>query len=166
MRNLLLRALGATALLVLVSTGPASAHAGLVGTDPSDGASLTAMPTSVSLTFNENIGNPAYVAVTAPDGTQLDVTDTQAVDAEVRARVADPGQRGTYTMAYRVVSADGHPVGGTVTFDVTQGKVVEQVQASGQQSFVHRHREHIAWGVGAAVVAVVLLVLPLRRRRG
>lgn len=163
---MLLRALGATALLVLLSTSPASAHAGLVGTDPSDGASLTTMPTSVTLSFNESIGNPAYVAVTAPDGTQLDVSGARAVDAEVHAEVADPGQRGTYTMAYRVVSADGHPVEGTVTFDVTQGEAVQQVKATDQESFVHRHREHIVWGAGAAVVAVGLLVVPLRRRRG
>jgi methionine-rich copper-binding protein CopC len=154
--------------LVLVTSGlgsgPASAHAALVGSDPEDGTSLTAAPTTVTFTFNENVAQPAYVAVAAPDGTQAEVTDIRAVDDTVTATVEDVDQRGRYSASYRVVSADGHPVTGTVTYDVTTGRSVTQVDAPAEDGFLHRHSSHVIWGVLAAVVAIGLLLAPLRRR--
>jgi methionine-rich copper-binding protein CopC len=154
-------------LLGVVGAGPASAHASLVSTDPADGTSVAAVPEQVTLTFNENIGNPAYVAITAPDGEQLEVRDVQAIDQAVTATVAPSGLRGVHEMSYRVVSADGHPVKGTVVFTTTTGETVSPVATSAdasEESFLHRHREHVWWAVGAVVLAVVLLLAPLRRR--
>ncbi|MET0467507.1 MAG: copper resistance CopC family protein [Aeromicrobium sp.] len=153
-------------LVLLVSVaGPASAHAALVGSDPEDGSSLDAAPTTITLTFNENIAQPAYVAVAAPDGTQVEVTDIRAVDDTVTATVQDVDQRGRYSASYRVVSADGHPVTGTLRYDVTTGRSVTQVDAPAQdEGFLHRHSSHLFWGILAAVVAIALLLAPLRRR--
>jgi methionine-rich copper-binding protein CopC len=160
-------ALVLTALLVAVGAGPASAHASLLSTDPADGASVVAVPEQVTLTFNENIANPAYVAITAPDGEQLEVTDARAVDHAVTATVEPSGLRGVHEMSYRVVSADGHPVKGTVVFTTTTGETVDPVATSAdasQESFLHRHRQHVWWAAGAVVLALVLLLAPLRRR--
>lgn len=156
-----------TAMLVAVGAGPASAHAALVSTDPADGTSVETVPERVTLTFNENVGNPAYVAVTAPDGEQLAVDDVQAVDRTVTASVDGSGLRGVHELSYRVVSADGHPVKGTVVFTTTTGTEVAEAATSADassESFLHRHRSHVAWAAVAAVAAVVLLLVPLRRR--
>ena len=161
----LLRAILLGLVLPLVWVGPASAHAALVGSDPGDGSTLTAAPTSITFTFNENVASPAYVAITAPDGSQADVTDIRAVDDTVSATVADVDQKGTYSASYRVVSADGHPVTGTLTYDVTVGRTVTQVDAPEDETFLHRHSSHFFWGILAAVVAVALLLAPLRRHR-
>jgi methionine-rich copper-binding protein CopC len=161
---LLRGALLGLALLVSVS-GPASAHAALVGSDPVDGSSLAAAPTTISFTFNENVAKPAYVAIAAPDGSQVAVTDVRAIDKSVTATLEDVDQRGTYSASYRVVSADGHPVTGTVTYDVTAGRTVTQVDAPrNDDGFLHRHSSHLFWGVLAALVAIALLLAPLRRR--
>ena len=149
---------------LVLGAGPASAHAALIGTDPEDGGTLSTAPTSITFTFNENVSRRAQVAVAAPDGTQLKVADLTAVDNTVTAQVPDADQRGTYSASYRVISADGHPVTGTVTYDVTAGQTVKQVDAPTQEGFVHRHRSHFFWGILAAVVAIVLLLAPLRRR--
>jgi copper resistance protein C len=149
---------------ILLGAGPVSAHAALAGTDPEDGTSLATAPTSITFTFNENIGTPAYVAVTAPDGTQVKVSNIRAVDTAVTASVADVDQRGTYSASYRVVSADGHPVTGTIRYDVTTGRTVTQVEAPDDDTFLHRHSAHFFWGILAAVVAIALLLAPLRRR--
>jgi methionine-rich copper-binding protein CopC len=165
---LLRRALAGLAVGVLgtlvLGVGPASAHAALIGTDPEDGATLSAAPTTITMTFNENVSRRAQVAVAAPDGTQLRVTRLRAVDNAITATVADADQRGTYSASYRVISADGHPVTGTISYDVTTGRAVTQVDVPKQDSFIHRHRSHVVWGVLAAVVAIVLLLAPLRRR--
>ncbi len=165
MRSLLVAAVLGLLTLVL-GVAPASAHAGLSGSDPEDGASLQAAPSTLTFTFTENIGT-AFVAVTAPDGSTVQTSEPKAVDRSVTADLTDPGQRGTYSASYRVVSADGHPVSGTITFTVLAGEKVEQVVAessSQPEGFFDRHLGHVLWGVAAAVVAVVLIVLPLRRR--
>lgn len=163
-KDVLIRGILAGLVLLVAGAGPASAHAALVGSDPADGSTQASAPTTVTLTFNEPIGNPAYLAVTAPDGTKVSVTDIRAVDQEVTATVADVDQKGRYSAAYRVVSADGHPVAGTLTYDVSAGRAVTQVEAPQEQSFFHRHSNHLFWGILAAVVAVALLLAPLRRR--
>ena len=149
---------------LVLGAGPANAHAALVGTDPEDGGTLATAPASITFTFNENVSRRAQVAVTAPDGTLQKTAGITAVDNTVTARVPDAGQRGTYSASYRVISADGHPVTGTITYDVTTGRAVTQVDVPEQENFIHRHRSHLVWGVLAAVVAIVLLLAPLRRR--
>lgn len=151
-------------LTLVLGAGPASAHAGLAGTDPEDGARLQAVPASMTFTFTENVGN-AFIAVTAPDGSPVETSEVSATDRDVSATLADPGQRGTYSASYRVVSADGHPVAGTVTFTVLTGQEVTQVAVkSTQESFFDRHLGHILWGSLAGLAAIALMVLPLRRR--
>ncbi|MCL8024981.1 copper resistance CopC family protein [Nocardioides bruguierae] len=109
------------ALLLTVGAAPASAHASLIGTDPEDGASLDALPTSVTFEFSEEMSDPAYVVVTAPDGSEVADGDPVVSDNLVTQALLD-GPAGAYTMAYRVVSADGHPVSGQISFTVAAGE--------------------------------------------
>lgn len=164
MRNISLRAAVLAILVAVLWAAPASAHAVLVGTDPRDGASFATAPHRITLTFNENIGTPAFIAVRAPDGTRVDTSKAAAVDHTISATVADVDKRGRYAVSFRVVSADGHPVEGTFHYAVTSGRVVKQVADDAGTSFVHRHRGHFFWGILAAAVAVGLLLVPLRRR--
>lgn len=156
-----------TALVVLGSMGAASAHAALVSSDPEDGATLATAPAEVSFEFNENIGN-ANLALVAPDGSSVAMADVQAVDDTVTGAPDDVDQAGIYTLSYRVVSADGHPIQGSVEYTVEAGQQVEQkappAAVADEQGFVHRHRSHIFWGVLAVAVAVGLLLMPIRGR--
>jgi methionine-rich copper-binding protein CopC len=163
-RNVVLRVALLSLALLFVGSGPASAHASLVGSDPEDGATLKSAPSAITFTFSENIGNPAYVAVTAPNGSKVDVTDVRAVDNKVSATIPDVDQKGRYSASYRVVSADGHPVEGTIHYSTTAGRTVKQVDAPDDETFIHRHSAHLFWGILAAAVAIALLLAPLRRR--
>jgi len=149
------------AILVLGSA-PAAAHAALVSTDPSDGARLETAPTRVTLEFNENVATPAFLAITAPDGTRVGTGPVKVVDKKVTAPVAPVDMKGTYSMSYRVVSSDSHSIEGSTAFEVTTGRTVTQATPAKEESFVHRHRGHLVWGLLGALVAVVLLLLPLR----
>lgn len=166
MRNVVFRVALLSLALLFVGSGPASAHASLVGSDPQDGTTLAAAPSTITFTFNENIANPAYISVTAPNGSKVDVSDVRAVDTRITGTVADVDQKGRYTAAYRVVSADGHPVEGTIHYSTTTGRSVKQVDAPEEKTFIHRHRAHLFWGILAAAVAIALLLAPLRRPRG
>ncbi|MDX6276953.1 MAG: copper resistance protein [Nocardioidaceae bacterium] len=151
-------------LIAMLWTIPASAHAVLVGTTPKDGASFASAPHRITLTFNENIGTPAFIAVQSPDGKKVTTSKATAIDHRITATVADVGKRGRYAVSYRVVSADGHPVEGTFHYSVTTGKIVKQVSTPSSSTFVHRHSGHLFWGILAAAVAIALLLAPLRRR--
>ena len=151
-------------LAVLAPAVPASAHAALVGVDPADGTELDTAPAVVTLEFNEVV-TQSEVAVRAPDGSDVPVA-VSARDREVSATLDGADQQGTYTVAFRVVSADGHPISGTSEFVTTSGREVEQVAAPAvdDRSFLHRHASHVGWIAGGAVVAVGLILWPLLRR--
>lgn len=108
-------------LLVLGGAGTASAHAALRGTDPDDGAVLRTAPRHLTLTFTESVGLlDDSVRVLGPDGTRMKLDDADHADSADTARVTMPARmaEGTYTVAWRVVSADSHPVSGAFTFSV------------------------------------------------
>ncbi|MET9964771.1 copper resistance protein CopC [Streptomyces sp. NPDC006356] len=109
-------------LFLLAGTGPASAHAALRATDPEDGTVLKSAPRHLTLTFTESVGllDDSF-RVLDPDGRRLRTGEpTHAQDGGETARVTLPAKlaQGTYTVAWRVVSADSHPVSGAFTFSV------------------------------------------------
>ncbi len=106
---------------MLLTAAPAGAHAALVASDPAEGARIEAPPQNVTLTFNEPIQQQfAAVAVTGPDGGSHTVGEPTATGREVSIALDGLGAAGSYTVAYRVVSADGHPVAGQYRFVLTK----------------------------------------------
>ncbi|MEU8975540.1 copper resistance protein CopC [Streptomyces monashensis] len=109
-------------LLLLGAAAPASAHAALRATDPADGSLLRTAPRQVTLTFTESVGLLTD-SFRVYDPTNHRVRTGTAGHAPGRAdtaRVPLPARlaQGTYTVAWRVVSADSHPVSGALTFSV------------------------------------------------
>ena len=98
----------------------ASAHAVLVATDPAKGAKLATGPAQVSATFNEPLQTAfAAMTVVGPD-TNLWSTGEPRVDGAVISVALRPlGPAGSYTVNYRVTSADGHVVTGSWAFELT-----------------------------------------------
>ncbi|MFE0675260.1 copper resistance CopC/CopD family protein [Streptomyces sp. NPDC058867] len=108
-------------LLVLGGAGTASAHAALSGTDPADGSVVSTAPRQLTLTYTESVGLLAdSVRVLGPDGRRLELGDAEHAGGSSKVRVTLPRSldQGTYTVAWRVVSADSHPVSGAFTFSV------------------------------------------------
>jgi methionine-rich copper-binding protein CopC len=99
---------------------PASAHAHLVRAVPGDGATVVTAPARVRLVFDENVRTPAALVVTGPSGTRVDQGRAQVLDNTASIRV-DVMMAGQYTVAFRVVSADGHPVSARTSFRFTPG---------------------------------------------
>ncbi|MGW0243031.1 copper resistance CopC family protein [Micromonospora chalcea] len=114
----LLAALFTTALLLVPAT-PAAAHNSLQEATPARDARLTTAPTQVTLRFLQRL-NPAFTTITLRDSTDRQVpASAPAVDgATGTVTIEEPLANGTYTVAYRVVSRDGHPVQGSYRFTV------------------------------------------------
>ena len=145
--TLLVAPLAVLAVLV-AGTGPASAHASLTGSDPTDGATLATAPAEVSFTFNEDIRDPAFVVVTA-DGQRVAQGEAQVDANVVTARVAPDAPAGTWTAAFRVVSTDGHAVTGEITFDVEAPAEQPSEQPSEQASDQPSDQPSAGPGAGA-----------------
>lgn len=116
-RTALILLFGCAALLGVAV--PAQAHNTLIGSDPEDGSSVATAPSRITLTFDQPVRKGfAQVTVTGPE----DFTRTGKVtvdDEEVIAEVGELGPAGRYTVGYRVVSNDGHPISGKITFTLT-----------------------------------------------
>jgi methionine-rich copper-binding protein CopC len=108
---------GLLTLAGVVAPTPAFAHAALIESDPAQGAELEAAPREVTFSFNEDISQPAYVVVTAA-GERVEQGSPRVEGGTVTQPVADGAGSGRWTMAYRVVSTDGHPVTGEISFSV------------------------------------------------
>ena len=119
MRRVLTRVLAVGAALLL-GAAPAWAHSQLDGSNPANGASVATPPSSVSLTFNEDV-QPGFTVITliGPDGKDYHSGDVTETDQTVKVDALPLGPAGQYQIGYRVVSADGHPVSGKTTFTLT-----------------------------------------------
>ncbi len=119
----LVRAVAAMLVLAAFATAgaaPAGAHTVLTASDPAADATLTAGPTRVSATFNEDV-QPTFAAMTVvgPDGNQWSSGDPVVKGPVVSVGVRPLGPSGKYTVNYRVTSDDGHVVSGSWSFTVT-----------------------------------------------
>lgn len=93
-------------------------HARLVSTSPTDGETLPTA-TEVALTFSQDV-DPRFLVLRV-SGAQGDDTDGQPVAAgrTVTQPLMAGLPAGAHTVAYRVVSTDGHAVSGELTFTTT-----------------------------------------------
>ncbi|SEF12065.1 copper resistance CopC family protein [Jiangella alba] len=104
--------------LSLHAAPAAVAHDQLVASTPEDGGTVDAPLTAVELVFSNAIpGEFVQVAVTDDAGATFQDGAPQTVGDTVTQAVQELPD-GAYTIAYRVVSSDGHPIEGTVGFTV------------------------------------------------
>ena len=112
---------------------PAAAHTDLISVDPADGSRLDQPPRQIVLDFSEEM-NPELSTVTlgidGGDFTDLDLaigrSPSTLVVAVPASLVAEPGAASRWRLAFRVVSADGHPVAGETSFTVRSADIPER----------------------------------------
>jgi copper transport protein len=106
-------------LTLLGPASPASAHAALVATDPANGTIVPDAPNKITLTFSESVQLVSgKIQVLGPDDKRADAGEPKQDGDSVIIPLRSGGGRGTYLVSYRVISADSHPVGGTITYSV------------------------------------------------
>lgn len=113
----MLRPVLVASLLVIALATAASGHASLNATVPADGSVVENAPATFDLTFSEPVSVLSLMLI-RPDGatTALDRFKLEGNVLQIEA----PGDlgHGTHVLSWRVVSEDGHPVGGSVIFSI------------------------------------------------
>lgn len=108
--------------LALAPVTAASAHDYLVDADPAAGSTVTRPVTKVTLVFNDVVldlgkdGSSSILQVTDASGRHFETACAATQGRNVVAPVA-LGGAGAYTVAFQIVSADGHTVSDDYTFD-------------------------------------------------
>jgi hypothetical protein len=108
-------------LALLLGAGTAWAHNVLTSSDPANGASMATGPSAVTLTFDLPVKRQfSTITVVGPDGLHFEGGPSTVNGNTVSAPVKPLGPAGGYTVGYRIVSDDGHPVSGAIRFTLTQ----------------------------------------------
>lgn len=167
----------ATALLALIVgfaltlvASPAFAHDELIGSSPAAGSEVDALPAEITLTFSGVLIDGAgttQIVVTDAAGTALAAGDPVLDGTRLTQPLAGSAS-GTVTVLWRVVSSDGHPVSGELSFTVGDGSVAPtgtQTPLPGPPMEAV-DMTWIWWVLGAVVVGGgILLVILLTRKR-
>lgn len=127
------------ALLFLFLTAlPAQAHADFVSSNPSDGSVVQSFPSEISLTFNEELltlddESVNTISLFGPDEIEISLSPAEVTGANLVTTVAGDAAAlpaGKYRVSYRVVSADGHPVKGEISFEVAPLEEITTTQVT------------------------------------
>ncbi|TQK19315.1 hypothetical protein FBY40_1813 [Microbacterium sp. SLBN-154] len=117
--------LGVVVALTAVFALPvaASAHDELLGSDPAPGSTLDQAPTAITLTFSGLISQEpgaTVIEVTDAAGTAL-VDGSPTIADNVVSQPLTAAAPGPVTVLWKVVSSDGHPISGELSFTVAEG---------------------------------------------
>jgi copper transport protein len=109
-------------LALLVAPAVAGAHATVVRTTPADGAVLPSAPRTVQMRFTEAVDlGPGSLRLLDAGGKEIDTDDARHAGGDRATAVLTlPSglENGTYVVAWRVTSADSHPVSGAFSFSI------------------------------------------------
>ncbi|MDH6137386.1 copper transport protein [Kitasatospora sp. MAA4] len=166
----ILAMVGALLVLLLGSAGTASAHAALLHTDPEQNSVVATEPAAVTLTFSEGVTlDSDALRVLDPAGKAVDTGNPGHADG--KSDTATIGLRpglanGTYTVAWRAISEDSHPVGGAFTFSIgapsdtsVSASQVQGAKADGVVAALYGTARTVAYAAYALLVGVAAFVL-------
>ena len=113
----------ALALLMLFASTPAYAHDQLVDSYPNEGETVEAGIVDIELRFSDDVlaigeGNEILVIGPAGEQSQLQNNSCAFSDGDLVSTRVDLDKPGDYTITWRVVSGDGHPITGIQRFSV------------------------------------------------
>jgi len=110
--------------LAFLSSTIASAHGEIVSTFPEQYTNATPIPTQVWIEFDGNLqtlDGQAINTIDVVDSTGLTVSygDPIIEGGKISTKLSGQSAPGVFTVNYRIVSEDGHPVEGSYTFNAS-----------------------------------------------
>jgi methionine-rich copper-binding protein CopC len=163
--------------LVALLVGPsATAHDDVIDQIPAPGSQVEAGLVEIKLDFSNellDLGSGAEILVTGPDGSPATAT-CAALNGTLATAQSDLDQAGTYTVAWRVVSSDGHPIEGSYNFELlnTSGYVASEniepclIATSGPVEEEPANYWLLFGSLGLAAAGLFLYLRPRKPRSG
>lgn len=104
-------------LAAFAFASPASAHSELRASVPAVGAVLDCAPDQIELQFNEGVQLTA-LRLHRVDGAEIALPRREIRAARGETIDLPPLEPGDFRAEWRIISADGHPVGGVIPFTI------------------------------------------------
>lgn len=109
-------------ILIFASSPVAVAHAQFNSSYPTKNQTVKMSPENVWIQFNEEILTldgkvKNYLRVIGPEKQRVEMGSSRIVKAKISVALRKNLKPGRYQVLYRIVSADGHPLKGSFTFN-------------------------------------------------
>ncbi|MCR8644935.1 copper resistance protein CopC/CopD [Paenibacillus sp. N1-5-1-14] len=135
-----------------------SAHAVVLKTVPESNAQLVQSPPKISITFNERLEDGAFYIKLIDDKGKI-VSDNKPIMLEDQTgievqvpKLAD----GLYLVSYHVISADGHPVGGSFPFTIGESEGGAANPSTSDAMSGHEHEMQISTNMSMSTLSIFL----------
>jgi methionine-rich copper-binding protein CopC len=118
-----------------VAAQGAFAHNVLEASNPADKSELHIAPRTILLDFNDKVlPRFATVIVSGPQGKRYENGSVAIKRDTIRQSLKPLQAAGRYVVAFRVVSADGHPIKGQISFKLTTSALTATAEAASAYS--------------------------------
>lgn len=109
-------------IFILLAPSKLYAHSSLVSESPTPSSVIADSPDKVQLVFNERLEKELfYIKVLNSNGKSVTSHKASMSKNQRQLELALPSlSNGIYTVSYKIISADGHPVGGSYVFTIGQ----------------------------------------------
>ena len=162
--------IGAGLATLFISSSVASAHTQLLSTTPQAGQILRESPARVSATFDQILlPTGDAMVVTDAEHNFVDIGTAQLDGPTISIAVKPKLPDGIYQAAYRVISADGHPVESAFSFTVGVPKLTGTLNPQNQtvvpEAISQTEWLRFLWIALALGIALVATIGVIRRRK-
>lgn len=159
----------------------AQAHAELVTSSPAVGSHLSALPTSVSVTFDGNLltiggAKTNVLMVKDSSGKEIDAKNSRLSGATLSVDLNPVSTRGEFVVSWRVVSGDGHPEQSSYRFTVdslsgamsptpSPTSLTSPTPAAAHADFWNRYRTRLLLLLGVLIAVGIWIRFEYARRK-
>jgi len=172
-------------VLFVVQPFSVSAHTSLKNSNPAEGEVIKGDLTKIRLNFDTAIEKTSTVELKTAQGDVISLEKPLIIGNEWSVTVQQKLESGTYLIRWKLISEDGHPVEGTIRFDVkaavsstqaSDDKDVEPAAPEPQQASIVPTESaetvepglfptFLPWLVAVLVLAIVITLFLLRRQK-
>jgi len=172
-------------VLFVVQPFSVSAHTSLTNSNPAEGEVIKGDLSKIRLNFDTAIEKTSTVELKTAQGDAVLLEKPLIIGNEWSAAVQQKLESGTYLIRWTLISEDGHPVEGTIRFDVkaavsstqaSDDKDVEPAAPEPQQASIVPTESaetvepglfptFLPWLVAVLVLAIVITLFLLRRQK-
>ncbi|HEY8294437.1 MAG TPA: copper resistance CopC family protein [Micrococcaceae bacterium] len=154
-------------LTMLGSASAASAHDVVETTSPANGSTVASLPANITITLDNTPGAlGSAIQVKDASGKDWAQGNVQVVDHVATQQLKPGGPAGKYTVLWRLVSSDGHPIEGTFSFTASSaaangGGSLAGTPAPLQTTAASPAAQPAAgfpWGIAVTIVVLVVAV--------
>lgn len=168
-------------IALVLGPSPAHAHTSLLQSNPIHNSKLDYLPNEVELSFtdqliNLTLENPNTLSIRDPKKNLVPLGEINASSNMLIVPIADGSYvPGIYKVYYRVISNDGHPVSGYISFETTASTeikngiiAVKQISDATRNPIellidqIHHHFQHIVYG---AIALILIALWAIYRRK-